>query len=168
MARPTKLTPELQELICDYLANGVPQYAAAAAVGITSTTLDNWKRRGRDAMNASTKPKPEDAAYVEFLAAVELARGRAEAVYAMIVRRAADADAKVAMWWLDRAHPENWAQRQEVAVSGAVEERRTLRIELPTIETIPEGERGKVIELARDIHRRTKQLRPESVADPAG
>jgi len=124
MSRPGKLTQERQDRICGMLRNGIAQDAAALANGITPRTLHNWKARGQDALDAAADDDAADASlpeddqpYVQFLRAVEKARGEAEAAMTMLVSRAAQSDPKWAAWWLDRAHPERWAQRQQVTVA---------------------------------------------------
>lgn len=117
MAAPSKLTDEIQRFIVEQVENGVPQEAAALTAGINPGTLYRWKTRGdpdRDGYNQKT-----DRRYREFREAVEAARGRAESSYALLVRRAAQGgDTRAAMWWLDRAHPERWAQRKALELSG--------------------------------------------------
>ena len=47
MARPTKLTPEIQTLIGENIALGPTYGFAANAVGITYETLNQWLKRGQ-------------------------------------------------------------------------------------------------------------------------
>ena len=49
MARPTKLTPETQESIMNYIRMGVPYEEAALKSGISKVTFYNWKNRGEKA-----------------------------------------------------------------------------------------------------------------------
>lgn len=126
MARPTKLDDERQAKIVDYLRSGVPQEAAAYASGITARTLHAWKARGQKAIDKIRKDGDEeppddkipvcDRPFVQFLHAVDAARHEAEARMALFVARAAQTDPKWAAWWLDRAFPERWAQRQQMTV----------------------------------------------------
>ncbi len=47
MARPTKLTPEIQTLIGENIALGLTYGLAANAAGITYETLNQWLKRGQ-------------------------------------------------------------------------------------------------------------------------
>jgi len=131
MARPTKLDPERQATIITNLERGIPQETAARLAGLAPATLYAWKSRGEAALAAAMNALPDGAdngqllakvpaaerPFVEFLEAVETARAEAEMSYALVVRRAAlGGDVRAAQWWLDRAYPERWAQRQTVAV----------------------------------------------------
>ena len=49
MARPTKLTPQLQDTLCGLIAEGHTQAAACAACGIHEDTFRSWKVRGATA-----------------------------------------------------------------------------------------------------------------------
>ena len=47
MARPTKLTPELQQRIGDNIALGLTYSLAAEAAGITYKTFNIWMNKGK-------------------------------------------------------------------------------------------------------------------------
>ena len=47
MARPTKLTPEIHQLIVQFVRSGGYETEAARACGIHPSTLRRWKNRGR-------------------------------------------------------------------------------------------------------------------------
>jgi hypothetical protein len=47
MARPSKLTPEIQPKIGENIALGLTYSLAAESVGITSKTLNDWLDRGK-------------------------------------------------------------------------------------------------------------------------
>ena len=48
MARPIKLTPELQQRIGDYIARGLPYVMASASFGITYQTFNEWIKKGKN------------------------------------------------------------------------------------------------------------------------
>ena len=75
--RPTKLTPELQDEICGYIAQGMT-YADACRLGnISHTIFQNWRKYGE---NGKTEP------YVSFLEAVTRANAEfKQAVHASIM-----------------------------------------------------------------------------------
>ena len=102
MARPTKLTDEVQAKFCEALGLGVSIEAAAAHAGVSPATVHNWMKAGRDGK----------APYVEFFAAATRARDRAEVRFAAVVAKAAqEGSASAAQWWLERRRPEHWARR---------------------------------------------------------
>jgi hypothetical protein len=47
MARPSKLTPEIQKIIGDNISLGLTYRLAAEAPGITYKTLNQWVQRGK-------------------------------------------------------------------------------------------------------------------------
>ena len=47
MARPCKLTPEIQPKIGDNIALGLTYALAASAAGVTYQTLKDWLKRGQ-------------------------------------------------------------------------------------------------------------------------
>ena len=124
--------PDLVDRLCDLLEQGVPQSAAAPSVGIHRQTLQLWKKRGRAAAETAETggrvPKTEQV-YLDFLSRIEESRNKAETRMTLYVSRAAaGGDVRAAMWWLDRARPERWAQRQRHEVTGGDGE--AVRIEL--------------------------------------
>ncbi len=72
MGRPTKLTPKVQETLCDALRDGKTEDYAASLVGINPSTLWRWKRLGA----RGTEP------YATFCN--EYARARAEGADALL------------------------------------------------------------------------------------
>lgn len=106
VGRPTALTQELSDLICEAVRNGNYRDTAAEWVGITVRTLRSWVRRG--------KQEP-GSAYERFLHALLEAEGAAEIKMVELVCKAAVEDPKHAEWWLERKFPQRWgSQRAEV------------------------------------------------------
>ena len=100
MARPSKLTPELQDELCRLLTDWVPIETACDALGISDSTYYAWRKRGRDEVarldNWSGKKPPgkreqarreREAPYVEFLEATTRAIARGEAYAIDTLRR---------------------------------------------------------------------------------
>lgn len=113
------------------LKQGVSQEAASRSLGISRTAFFDCKRRGLAAWEEANERIPDsdtltlkdvrvkDRKYAAFADAVEGARAEAEVSMTLLVRRAAvGGDVRAAMWWLDRAHPERWAQREKIEVTG--------------------------------------------------
>ena len=125
MGRPLILEthPEIVDELCELLKEGIPQSAAAPSVGISRGTLQSWKARGRAARENSIggdSIEPSEALYLDFLDRVEAARAAAEITMTRYVTKtAAGGDVRAAMWWLDRARPERWAQRHRHEVTDS-------------------------------------------------
>jgi transposase len=113
--RSSKLTPEVQKAIVEALRAGNYQESAAAYVGISHTTFHNWLNRGREEARRITdgeKANPKEAAYLEFLDAVEKARGEAEVRNVMHIQRAAQEGTwQAAAWFLERSFPRRWGRK---------------------------------------------------------
>lgn len=101
MARPTKLTPEVQERIVSAIRAGCFAETAAEYAGISASTFYEWMERGRRA----------EAGYKEFFEAVQQALAEAEVVHVGRVSKAAhEGDWRASAWWLSRRCRDRWAQ----------------------------------------------------------
>jgi len=107
-----KLNPEVQERICQMVAQGVPLETAARAGGVTYQTLNNWMRRGAEG----------EAPFASFRAEVEEARAISEANLVALMRQAAvegsAGEWRAAAWLLARRWPERWSEKRQLQVSG--------------------------------------------------
>lgn len=108
MARPTKLTPKLQEQIVSYLRAGAYVETAAAAAGIAKDTLYAWLRRGA----AGEEP------FARFAAAVEEAQAKSELRDLAIIGKAAETEWTAAAWRLERKYPDRYGRRARIEHSG--------------------------------------------------
>jgi hypothetical protein len=122
--RPTVLTPEIQDLLCQAIRDGNYREVAAEWVGVSTRTLSRWMTDG--------KRKP-DTVYGRFRRAVLEAERCAEMKMVEAVMRAAASDPKHAQWWLERKFPERWAaNRIELReLKGRVEELEKNRVPAP-------------------------------------
>ncbi len=115
MARPTSLTPEVQEAILAAIRSGNYKRTAAQKAGICEKTLYNWEERGE---------KGEEP-FAGFLQAVKKAEADAESVLLDEVRSAQPgvtgshgADLwQAKAWILERRWPKRWAARVRQAVT---------------------------------------------------
>jgi len=107
-----KLNPEVQERICQMVAQGVPLETAARAGGVTYQTLHNWMKRGADG----------DAPYASFRTEVEQAKAISEANLIALMRQAAvegsAGEWRAAAWLLARRFPERWSEKRQLEVTG--------------------------------------------------
>ncbi len=94
MARPTKLTPDVQTKICTAIQAGNYIETASAFAGINKSTLYEWLKRGGDelarvAKDARFRVLASETIFVEFSNAVEEALAQSELHDVLIIQRAA-------------------------------------------------------------------------------
>lgn len=135
MARPTKLTAKRTTAICESIARGTSEEAAAEANGIHPATLYRWKERGEAALDAEADGQTlsaQDELAARFCEGVTRARGECEDRLVQVVSHAAlgrpaeyDAKGKLkraevkpdpvhATVLLERKWPQRWARRLHV------------------------------------------------------
>jgi len=103
MARPTKLTPEIQQKIGDGVSLGLTYALAASAAGVTYQSLNSWMRRGKD----STSGK-----YFEFYKHIEQKNAEGALRILQKLNDAARAgNCQVCMWILERRFSEYFGRR---------------------------------------------------------
>ena len=107
--RPTKLTPEVADKICQAIAGGNYREVAAAWAGIGERTLREWMQRGES-------PRSR---YHDFRRRVLEAEQAAEIRAVGLIMAKAATDPVHAQWWLQRKHPERWGRqdRSDVKVT---------------------------------------------------
>ena len=103
MARPTKLTTEIQQKIGNGVFLGLTYALAASATGVTYQTFNQWMKLGRD----STSGK-----YFDFYNHIEQrnAEGALRILY-KLNDAARAGNCQVCMWILDRRFPEDFGRR---------------------------------------------------------
>lgn len=111
MARPTKLTPEVQRRITSALAAGNYKEAACAYGGVSHPTFTRWMNRGEEAKSGM---------YRDFYDAVQDAIAQSEVRVVAIWQEAIPADWKAARDFLARRFPERWSANKRVQVSGDI------------------------------------------------
>ena len=136
MARPTKLTPDVIEDICNWLKLGYYQEDAATMAGISASTFYDWMKKGDEGQKAlesgtsSSLPAIQEDGeveivdmYSEFSEAVKKARAEAEGAHLRNIRRAADNGTwQASAWWLERSFPKKWGKRYTLDLSNGEEE----------------------------------------------
>ena len=122
MARPTKLTDEIQDKIVAALTGGNYQDTAAAYAGISRSTFYGWLERGRiEAARLQNKEKanPKETVFLEFSRAVENARASAEVRNVTLIQQAANSGTwQAAAWHLERSYPQRWGRINRTEISG--------------------------------------------------
>ena len=141
MGRKTKLTPEIQETICNWLKLGYYQEDAAIMAGIAPSTYYDWLKKGAEedsrqdeikALGDGSSPLPAiiegsdiELVYVfsEFSEAVARARAEAEGAHIKNIRRAADNGTwQASAWFLERSFPKNRAKRSTLDIDAQGDE----------------------------------------------
>lgn len=121
--RPSLLTPETQQAICDGVQLGMPQRLAFLAAGISEACGAGWVEQGRKDL-AAAKP---DTKYSGFVAHVEKARAAGVRANLATIRSAAlgypGPDGKptkprewtAAAWILERTNAADFARRTQIS-----------------------------------------------------
>jgi transposase-like protein len=110
MARPTKLTPEVQDRIIQAVTAGNYLETAAQYAGIDGSTLRRWVAKGE----SDTSAEP----YRSFCTALKSARAAAEVRSVALIQQAATGGTwQAAAWYLERSYPDRWG-RTRVEVTG--------------------------------------------------
>jgi transposase len=109
VARPDKLTPEIQQKIVDSLRMGNYIETASAYAGINKTTLYDWLKRGA---------REKRGKYKQFSNAVEKAMAEAEMRDVALIAQAAKENWQAAAWRLERKYPARWGRKTQHEVTG--------------------------------------------------
>lgn len=103
MGRPTKLTPETQDRICNLIRAGHYFSTAAQASGVHKSTFQEWKTKGESAKAGKFR---------EFWLAVKEAEGQSELL--LVDKILKEGGAKGALEVLKRRFPERWGDRHRL------------------------------------------------------
>lgn len=123
MARPTKRTPEREEIILKALRLGNTRTTAAAYAEVHRDTLYEWLA---------------DPAFSD---AVQKAEADAEARFVgQIVKAAHDGTWQAAAWWLERRNSHAWGKRIDINIRAIVEQYASEN-DLDPTELLDEAER---------------------------
>lgn len=110
MARPTKLTPDIQAAIVDAILHGASYKDAAESAGVSYSTFNVWMKAGENAKNGK---------FVKFLEAVRQADAEcARNMVRVIQSAAAKGDWKAALEWLKRRRRADWGDGVDVTSGG--------------------------------------------------
>ena len=108
--RPTKLTKELQEAICNHLKDGLFRKDAAALVDLDEVTVSRWYGRGAN---------DERGIFRDFYLAVNKAEAEFKKTSWEGLKAAAAHEPKHNQWYLTRRFPDQFARRDNVEVQSA-------------------------------------------------
>jgi len=108
MARPTKLSDDVEKTICDAIEAGATYAAAAEAAGIAVSTFNDWLKDDR--------PR-----FVQFSEAIRRANARFMTEGLKRIKEAGRKDWRAIAWSLERRLPEHFAQKSNVDVTSGGE-----------------------------------------------
>jgi len=107
--RPTSLTPELINEMCQYLEYGVYMETAAALCGISRNSFLIWLKRGR---------REEDGIFFEFKQRVEAAMAKSELKDVKNIDDQAARDWRASAWRLERKNAIRWGKKDTLKVEN--------------------------------------------------
>lgn len=99
--RPTKLTPELQDKLCELLRVGIYADAACAIAGVAEPTFYEWLQRGESEPNSI---------YAKFAEAIKKATSEAEYA-ALRTLHEGENGWQAKAWFLERRFPRKYGRR---------------------------------------------------------
>lgn len=103
MARPTSLTPELQEALVKLIEGGLPISVSCDHEGIPYSTVCKWMKR-------------EGEPYESFRHSIKRARAKAQMRMVLTVR-ACSKDWQACAWYLERSDPKNWGRKDRTVTA---------------------------------------------------
>ncbi len=138
MARPTKLTPEVQARLVHAISVGASYKDASAYAGISYQTFLNWRKRALKIVERMEKldDEPEEVAdpFVEFFDRIKRAQGEAAVKWLTAINKAAHRDWKAAAWSLERRYPESYGRPRSGSGSGNDLAHRPMTGHVPTLD----------------------------------
>ena len=121
MARPTKLTPEIQQKIGDGVSLGLTYALAANAAGISYQTLNQWMQLGRNSTSG---------VYFKFSQHITNCNADAAKILLERLKTAADAgNCQVCMWILSRRFHDEFGRRVYRKINS-VSENKNVHVEI--------------------------------------
>ena len=153
--RPTKRTPERENLLLLAIAKGLPLKAACKLAGLGFTTFNGWRE--------------EDPFFAE---KIEFAEAQAIERNLVLIQRAALKDWKAAAWLLERRHPDLFARQlnQQVSVRGTSNDVISwLQEALPGVQNFVQGATTDHEDLRLDPQPQAREFarRSDCVVEPA-
>src|SRR5271157_2737839 len=126
MARPTKLTPEIQQKIGDSVSLGLTYALAANSAGVTYQTLNQWLKR---------RQTEKSGKYYLFSQYIQ--KRNADAAKALLEKlndAAVAGNCQVCMWILERRFPEDYG-RHVYRKMNVISENLNQNVEIVVMDT---------------------------------
>ena len=103
MARPSKLTPEIQQKIGDNIALGLTYRLAAESAGVTYKTFNDWMNKGK--IGRSGK-------YYQFYKHINKCNADGARKLLKRIQEVAEAgDIRICLWILERRFPDEFGRQ---------------------------------------------------------
>lgn len=120
MARPSKLTDEITQVMCNLISAGVPPYRAAILAGIHPDTYYNWRKK------ANKNPLHKNK-WTEFFGEIEAAKAKAIKTSLKIIQGSDDWRAHA--WLLEKIDKEDFGKQEKIELehSGKVDSQVTTK-----------------------------------------
>lgn len=121
MARPSKLTPRTEDIICDALRTGMTRTGAAGVARVSYVTFLSWLKQGKEAnerveRDPATSLTDDERRYLSFFTAVSEAEAQIEQEYTTIIYNAAQEDPSHAWRWLQARRRQDYGPPTTQAV----------------------------------------------------
>ena len=116
MARKTKLTPSVQEKICEALRRGHYMNTAAPYGGVSARTAQSWLARGHEEekrIQRGEKANRKETIYLNFMIATEEATSHPVDVALRTLEHELENNPKTAKWFLTHRLSGNWSKFDE-------------------------------------------------------
>ena len=110
--RPSKLTPEVQERICNAIRAGNYYEASCAYAGVDYTTFRLWMQKGE---------KAKSGKFFDFFDAVTKAQADAEVFLVANWKKHVPEDWRAAKEMLARRFPERWGPKDKIDITSGDE-----------------------------------------------
>lgn len=126
MARPVKLTEQVESTLIEGVRAGLFLDQACSLAGIAPQTFYRWKQRA-----VAGGEQDPGGRYAEFLGRVLQAEAEAEREAIEVVKRAAERDPKSAQWYLQHRWPARWqgSPTHSTAANGSEYQRQVFERE---------------------------------------
>jgi transposase-like protein len=124
MGRPSKLTEERQETICEALRKGVSIEGACQLAGVSDRAYYKWRERGEEELRRveeghhNCRVRKDEEPYVQFFQETTRAIGESEEYLVEKIYEAAPETPNAALRLLERRFPDRWSKKQKVEHSG--------------------------------------------------
>ena len=121
--RPSKLTPEVSDAICECIELGMSYQHSCDCVRVNYGTFCIWRNKAKDVMESKTPPSKytaEQKKLVKFHEDIKSAEAKGIHKNLRCIRKAAEGDMEnrpqwqAGAWLLERRHPDEFAKLEKI------------------------------------------------------
>lgn len=133
--RPTELTKKIIADVKRVLPKVLYIETVADFIGVDRFTVRRWLKRGAKELKRlrrpRARPRPTEALYAEFCAAVKKAVADGEIRDAGVIQKASAKQWQAAAWRLERRFPDRWGRKDQIKSDVSIQELdRLIELEL--------------------------------------